>query len=377
MRNKVKILASIAIAAFLFLSCSDSTSIFSSSHSGYGVASIQISTSAAPIFRQIAKSAFVTVSANDMGTITSNLTITDSSVEGIVNSIPAGPNRLFEISVFDSLKVLQYRGSASARVVADSTVIVYIAVRRVGGNAIINGEIIEDPGTTTVPPDWPQLPVVPDGLVAYYPFNGNAADESDHGFNGTVISATLTADRFGHPNKAYAFNGRGGIQCNVNSTLSLAQFTVAAWFKCDGPSATIPRIVAVTRPGECNCYYGLLQANGEWDGYVDRSLRLVGMLNDPYGYGYTLNYSNASVDSSSWHHGAITFASGVLKIYIDGMLDRQVSQPNASTQFSGTASLEIGYCTAGSNYVGRLDDIRIYNRVLSDAEIKTLYSSSN
>ena len=47
-----------------------------------------------------------------------------------------------------------------------------------------------------------------DGLVAYYPFNGNANDESGNGNNGTVNGATLTTDRFGNTNKAYSFNGK-------------------------------------------------------------------------------------------------------------------------------------------------------------------------
>ena len=46
-----------------------------------------------------------------------------------------------------------------------------------------------------------------DGLVAYYPFNGNANDESGNGNDGTVIGATLTADRSGNPDSAYSFNG--------------------------------------------------------------------------------------------------------------------------------------------------------------------------
>jgi len=47
-----------------------------------------------------------------------------------------------------------------------------------------------------------------DGLVAYYPFNGNANDESGNGNNGTVYGATLTTDRFGNTNKAYSFDGK-------------------------------------------------------------------------------------------------------------------------------------------------------------------------
>src|ERR1017187_5394463 len=45
------------------------------------------------------------------------------------------------------------------------------------------------------------------GLVAYYPFNGNANDASGNGNNGTVYGATLTTDRFGISNSAYCFNG--------------------------------------------------------------------------------------------------------------------------------------------------------------------------
>ena len=52
--------------------------------------------------------------------------------------------------------------------------------------------------------------VIPtNGLVAYYPFNGNANDYSLNANNGTVIDATLTADRFGNTNSAYQFNGNG------------------------------------------------------------------------------------------------------------------------------------------------------------------------
>ena len=43
------------------------------------------------------------------------------------------------------------------------------------------------------------------GLVAYYPFNGNANDESGNVANGSVTGATLTTDRFGVSNRAYLF----------------------------------------------------------------------------------------------------------------------------------------------------------------------------
>ena len=71
-----------------------------------------------------------------------------------------------------------------------------------------------------------------DGLVAYYPFNGNTNDESGNGHNGIVngTGATLTNDRFGNANKAYSFNGTGSyIRVNVNT---------ADWFYNDFVEST-------------------------------------------------------------------------------------------------------------------------------------------
>ena len=52
-----------------------------------------------------------------------------------------------------------------------------------------------------------ELPEPEDGLVVYYPFNGNADDESGNGFDGIVNGATITTDRFGNENSAYSFDG--------------------------------------------------------------------------------------------------------------------------------------------------------------------------
>ena len=65
------------------------------------------------------------------------------------------------------------------------------------------------------------------GLLAYYPFNGNANDESGNGNNGTVNGAALAADRFGEAGKAYSFDGEDHIKIDTrfdgmrDATLSL------------------------------------------------------------------------------------------------------------------------------------------------------------
>ncbi|HPG82080.1 MAG TPA: hypothetical protein PKY55_02300, partial [bacterium] len=71
-------------------------------------------------------------------------------------------------------------------------------------------------------------PLPTEGLVAWYPFNGNANDESGHGRNGTVYGAVLTADRMGRAANAYQFDG-------VDDYIDLGdwpfggEMTISAW----------------------------------------------------------------------------------------------------------------------------------------------------
>src|ERR1035437_3079640 len=69
------------------------------------------------------------------------------------------------------------------------------------------------------------------GLVAYYPFNGNANDESGNGNNGIVYNATLTQDRLGKENSAYLFNGYSSYIYTPVDNGFTNQISLCAWFK--------------------------------------------------------------------------------------------------------------------------------------------------
>ena len=73
------------------------------------------------------------------------------------------------------------------------------------------------------------------GLVGWWPFNGNANDESGNGNNGTVNGATLTADRNGKANSAYSFDGVNDfIEVAQNQTLNnVSSFSISIWYKID------------------------------------------------------------------------------------------------------------------------------------------------
>ena len=69
------------------------------------------------------------------------------------------------------------------------------------------------------------------GLVAYYPFNGNANDESGNNNHGTVYGATLTTDRNANTDKAYSFDGNDYISVADDPSIRMdSAFTISLWF---------------------------------------------------------------------------------------------------------------------------------------------------
>ena len=76
-----------------------------------------------------------------------------------------------------------------------------------------------------------------DGLMAYYPFTGNANDSSGNENHGTVNGATLTTDRLGNANSAYSFDGEDDyIKVPNSQSIDVAGNTIsiAAWAYCTG-----------------------------------------------------------------------------------------------------------------------------------------------
>ena len=203
------------------------------------------------------------------------------------------------------------------------------------------------------------------GLVAYYPFNGNANDESANGTNATVSGATLTADRNRNPDSAYSFDGKnGGIRANVGQEFSVTSLTLSAWIKIDGSGDNNPRIVAVGPSGSPFQYYSLI---------------LEGTSNSRRLWFYTSkSVSNAYgsfilQNDNTWHFVAVTYSANSVSFYLDGGLSNAVSVSGGLPAFSDGV-MSIGYSDNGlDRFDGSLDEIRIYNRALSDAEIKGLY----
>ncbi|MGA2298098.1 MAG: LamG domain-containing protein, partial [FCB group bacterium] len=226
-----------------------------------------------------------------------------------------------------------------------------------------------------IPDDWGVIPT--ENLVAYYPFNGNANDESGNKNDGTVHGATLTEDRFGNPNKAYYFNGFDNyIEVKNSESLNIVgPITICVWIKTDMMGGNWSGIVNKCQhtSQQRDGYLTFLDTTNKFSLYID---------NDWYGKGATCCYGITNVNDNKWHFLVGLYDRKNIKVYLDGNFEN--SSICTQDMPSNTENLFIGYdfwfhvnSLTAPNYLvtydyfkGTLDDIRIYNCALTDKEIK-------
>lgn len=217
------------------------------------------------------------------------------------------------------------------------------------------------------------------GLVAWYPFNGNAIDSSGNGRNGSVYGASLTTDRFGRSNSAYNFNGSSDyIEVSNHSSLSFTskQFTFSFWVYFNSGSYRNQGVFC-KRNGYSDFEYYFTKYNGSSGHNYESRMKLwdLGGMCDLYNeprYGINL-------DSLRWYNVIITGNGSVRKIYINNVLIDSGSNNSSCTASSGSGSLRIGTGGGwGSNdwMDGKIDDFGIWNRELTSTEISSLFYDS-
>ena len=209
------------------------------------------------------------------------------------------------------------------------------------------------------------------GLVGWWPFNGNANDESGNGNNGTVNGATLTSDRFGNANKAYTFDGVNDYidyPSGANSTLNvIGDFTISFWLKTD--QGTSNRTI-ISFGDQLNNNSG-----GITIGIND------GITQQPYGrLGYATqgqwNSSSTIMNDDLWHFIVITLNGNTIKLFVDTIPNStNLSQP-AVLSWGGNRRVGAGNYAQIGFYEDLLDDIGVWNRALTQQEITDLYNGN-
>jgi len=210
------------------------------------------------------------------------------------------------------------------------------------------------------------VPAVPgfadlnEGLVAFYPFNGNARDESGTGNHATVFGAQLTPDREGKPNRAYDLDGLNDyLDCGNASSLDITgSISLAAWI-CPESLAS-GRIISKRIGG----------GGYEMDIW-DNNLRFT--FN-----GYLQAWADLTGRENQWVFVAGVWDSALsdsqIRLYVDQEPPVLAFYEGPTGSNTGSVVLGVMFPPDYSNFRGKIDSVRIYNRALSEPEVRELFA---
>jgi len=214
--------------------------------------------------------------------------------------------------------------------------------------------------------------ITPATLAADYQFSGNAQDSSGNGNNGTVDGAQLTYDRFCNANSAYNFNGvSNGIIVPDSDSLDITNgITLMAWIK---PRTVVGGnaqgyVVQKTDPVAGGSVYDLDIFPGKVRGIITYGPSTATRLRE----------GNTPVIPDRWQHIAMTYDGLRVGVYLNGNLDGI----NSTLPGDGAQPIKVsnGEVMIGkyqnTAFDGMIDDVRIYNGVLSVDQIAAYYESS-
>ena len=233
-------------------------------------------------------------------------------------------------------------------------------------------------------------PIAPEALIGHWAFDGGSGtsvkDYSDNGFNGEFKTGhtghgagtpTWTTDRYGNANKAVSFDLGAFVEVPYNTALNPTQITIALW-------------VNAAENRENNRFLGL----HSWNGYKfqlqssDKPFFTAATVDGIYD-----KDSEPSLTLDTWYHVAVTFGGGEMVFYVNGVktathtelpgamaavVDHNLTFGVSSSKFADTADnydVDKIIPVAWSGFFhGSLDEVRMYNTVLSSTQIESIYN---
>ncbi len=211
-------------------------------------------------------------------------------------------------------------------------------------------------------------------LIAEYVLSGNANDYSGYVNNGVLNNITFVSDRFGNPNSAAHFTGNVNsyINCSANISNYLTnQITVSFWFR----TATYTNQAILGK-------YGNDQSGGFRFAEISNGYVFFGVAN---GADHFLTNTNGPFSLNNYHHivGVYNKSIGYFALYIDDVITVGAAYTTGNLNYTpqptnpDCANFELGRIwSSGVNFEivpVDIDDVRVYNRALTDSEIQALY----
>ncbi|QHI35477.1 hypothetical protein IMCC3317_08230 [Kordia antarctica] len=202
---------------------------------------------------------------------------------------------------------------------------------------------------------------ITDGLQAHYKFDTNLVDDTlnNHDLNTTdgSVSYNLVATN----DSAISFDGASQVSSisNFNNS-SFTATAVSLWIK----SSTVTADLQICLQGAHMGFGAYIQAySGKFIGFFDSSS--------------TGSYESTNVITDGmWHHIVIQNDGTTTFMYVDGVLDGSTSENLVVGNGAANNKLYLGKSNLGvQNFAGSLNDVRIYNRMLTLCDIEILYDN--
>jgi len=222
-----------------------------------------------------------------------------------------------------------------------------------------------------------------ESLIAYYPFNGNANDISGNGHHGEVNGALPSNDMYGNTNSSFLFTDNQNIVIPDSEILNIYPLTISLWYNPNNYPEGDTNIFSKYVPTSWNGFQILYGDNTnvsnyettENNGFGTQSWYARNQSNRVIGYYNSPAFLQSDVSINTWYHYVLVIDSTGGKIYINGQLassDIWDGTPGVSTN---NYLWKIGGSYDGNLwYNGKIDDIGIWNRALSQEEVLSLHN---
>ncbi|MCH8330154.1 MAG: T9SS type A sorting domain-containing protein [Bacteroidetes bacterium] len=209
--------------------------------------------------------------------------------------------------------------------------------------------------------------ILKDSLKAFYPFTGSANDISGNNFHGTPNNLIPTEDRFNYMNSAYLFDATDAY-INIGDLQLDTAFTISVWIY---PTAYNNDGYIIEKLGSSNTDNYLVRLNGD-------STLLCTFRSADGSTGYPMFTNIDSLDQ--WYHIVYSWdgniAGSKARVYINAEIRDSIT---AQTPIAHNSTINgfIGWRSSTRRFIGKIDDVRIYNnRSLSSTEVLELYNEN-
>ncbi|MCD4735657.1 MAG: hypothetical protein K8R53_06405, partial [Bacteroidales bacterium] len=208
-----------------------------------------------------------------------------------------------------------------------------------------------------------------ENLIAGYPFNSNADDETGNGHDGSIFGPTITTDRFGQNDAAYDFDGTDDyieVPDHPDLVFGDSAFSLVTWI--------FPE--AWTGNTGLNCIISKANSDeGAWLFRVVKSAETgnIAKLNFEGGLPNLRFFANSEITLNEWHMVSITRSGNNFTFYLDGVADGSFTY---SKTFISTFPIRVSGQgdKTDERFNGKIDDIFIYGKELDAQEITDLYN---